>query len=75
MIDPITVIQNYDGSMTVEVTFDSNPVEPGVYESALRVLHNDPFTGEIIITLRMTVLARPTIYLPLIRQGYPVLFP
>jgi hypothetical protein len=75
MIDPITTIQNYDGSMTVEVTFDSNPVEPGVYEGALRVLHNDPFTGEIIITLRMTVLPVPRILLPLILTGYPVLLP
>jgi subtilisin family serine protease len=74
-IEPLPITVSYDGSMTVNVTFDSNPVEAGVYEGALRILHNDPFTGEVLVTLRLTVLPEPKLFLPFLVSGYPVILP
>jgi subtilisin family serine protease len=77
-IDPVATGLNADtymGTMEVEVTFDATGLDQGVYEAFLRVIHNDPLTGEILIPVTLTVegYTEYHVYLPMIPQDVPKL--
>lgn len=54
---PISGTVPLDGSMDVELTFDSSGVvDPGIYTATLLVQNNDPIMGIVNVPLRMNVL-------------------
>ncbi len=54
-LNPVSGTVGAAGTMPVEVNFDSTGLEPGVYTGTLRVLHNDPLTGEMLVPVQLTI--------------------
>ncbi|MFN2225893.1 MAG: S8 family serine peptidase, partial [Anaerolineae bacterium] len=71
-LDPVSGTVPIAGTMPVEVTFDATGLETGIYTGTLRILHNDPLGGEVLIPVTMHVeqAVEPAylIYLPLLTK-------
>jgi subtilisin family serine protease len=71
-LDPVSGTVPIAGTMVVDVTFDSTGLATGIYTGTLRILHNDPLTGEVLIPVTMhvepAVEPKHLIYLPLLTK-------
>jgi hypothetical protein len=66
-VDPITGTVPTDSSIPVQVTFDSDGMQPGVYTTTLSLASNDPINPLVSIPVRMEVIEAPYhFYVPLL---------
>jgi hypothetical protein len=60
--DPITGTIPAMDNTVVDVTFDAGVVpDPGVYMANLKIRHNDPLQGQVVVPVTMTVSPTPDI--------------
>ena len=71
-VEPLVLVSvtAYTGTMPVEVTFDSAGLDAGVYTGTLRVLHNDPLSGQVLIPVTMTVETYEPVLTPAVDARY-----
>jgi uncharacterized repeat protein (TIGR01451 family) len=59
-----TSAYTYTASMPLDLTFDAAGLGAGVYTGTLRLLHNDPLTGQIDVAVQMTVVTYEPVLSP-----------
>jgi hypothetical protein len=79
-LEPVSGTVPAGATLPVEVIFDASGLEAGVYTGTLQVHHDDPFTGQILVPVTMTVEGVPWLFVdksvepPVQYPGRPVTY-